>query len=163
MDDSAEFEPQGVGMNLLPHLLTATLDPDWHRAVRWSVQCPHEGAGRPCALFEECIEHPRPEPPDGVRGWASEDPETRQRYDVWVAEDDRWIDEHDSGPQHPVDQCWVDYMIREGESEPDYYLSRMAKGAINGPMRVQVGRIGYGEEAEPVFRLWNDDKDVDDT
>jgi hypothetical protein len=100
--------------------------------------------------------------PGGTR-WAAGDPEVQQRWDEWEAADERWTEEHDDGPQHPTDHCWVEYMIAEGDYEPEYYLRSMPKGhVIDGPMQVQVGRVGYGEEAEPVFRLWDDNESGDE-
>lgn len=157
MQDDAKFDRQGEGYNALPHLLTATLDPDWRDGMRWSVQCPYEGAGRPCALLEECTKHPRPQSP-GV-GCTPMDPEFQQRWDEWEAADERWWEDHDFGSWHPANQCWASHMIAEGDYEPEYYLRSMPKGhVINGPLRIQIGRIGNYEEAEPVFRLWDDNE-----
>jgi hypothetical protein len=164
MQDDLRFEPQGKGYNALPHVLTAYVDHWRSSGITWRVKCPYEGPSRPCASMEECLEHPAaPQDPYDRVSLSREDkldPEFQQEVQEYKKALERWEDDHPDGHRHAVDRCWAEWVMDEGDVEPEYFLEPIpGDHPVTGPLRVLLGTRGYGEEADPVYRLWDDDKD----
>lgn len=173
------FETQGEGGNALPHLLVATISPGSNGGVEWTVKCPYEGR-RECGSTEECFGTPA-----DVEKWGCEPfPEMPEistavfakgvlnklvgkETEEWAkfeAARDRWVEEvHDGHEWHRTAECWFEYAIKDvWGSEPEFYLSKLpADMEINGPIKVMVGYDGYGEEVEPLFKLWEEPTNAD--
>lgn len=156
------FSPQGEHENALPHRLIALFDPGRHMGIQWKLECPYEGAERPCALLWECEEHERPKDPyhqpmvsfPGLEV----DPEYAQELEAYEKAMEEWEEEHPQGPYHPVDRCWAEHMLADGDLEPEYFLEGITEGTpVISPVKVSLGQFGHGEEGEPVFRLWIDE------
>lgn len=176
---SERFEKQGQGSNAQPHLLVAKISPGSHSGVQWDVKCPYEGV-RECGLTEECSGseeeakkwgcEPFPVSPPNMKGDPNlRTPEEREAdkaaWDKFFEAQDRWRDEvHGGYLWHRTDQCWFEYALRSNpwDFEPEYYLALLpADMEINGPIKVMVGYDAYGEEVEPLFKLWEEPTNAD--
>jgi hypothetical protein len=162
--DDTRFSKKGEHDNVLPHLLTALIDPGWNGSVRWRLECPHKGADRPCALLWECTEHPRPDDPfhkPVINAELEVDPEYAEEIAAYNKAMEGWEDEHPFGSYHHTDRCWAEWALAENDwIEPEYYLEPIPAGTpLISPLKVMIGARGYGEDQEPVFRLWDDNED----
>jgi hypothetical protein len=148
------FDPEGTGLNTLPHLLVAYLDLQGVDGVTWSLECPHTGLSKPCGMLQECLEHPRPVPPPGM---PCDDNDAA--WKTWRDADDEWEQDHERGGTHPNGDCWWEYMVRESDAEG--FLSQMGqKRPITGPMQVAIASEGFDDMAEIVFRPWKRTKET---
>lgn len=168
-----QYNEQGEGANKLPHLLTARIDTWRSGAVKWSVICPYEG-NRECGFIEECNgtdyevakwgcePHPKAPSDDLARYYldgklVGPPGAWEEAWDRYFEARDRWADEvHGGYGGHRTDKCWFEYVLKEGDVEPEYYLEPLEGQAVSSPLKVCVGYTGSGEETEPVFKLWEE-------
>lgn len=173
---TARFSPQGTGANDKPHLLVARLDRYASGAVQWNVKCPHEG-NRECGAVVDCNgtpddverwgcelypETPGETPaPDGEGGYEYSE-EGSEAWKKFEKARERWVYEvHDGFEWHHGSECWFEHVITSnGDFDPEYFLAELPDGMeVNSPIKVIVGYEGYGEDVEPVLRLWEEPTD----
>lgn len=151
-----------------PHLLHVSLrvlDHGWGTDER--IECPYDdlGADRPCAVMEECVEHPLPPaPPEpepqhtwylGHRSYAEgSDAALVTRWQAYWSQIDAYDTEHPHGPFHPRSECWVAQEVHEGDIEDVVMEDFPDSLEIQSPIPVGWRNAGDTEMSELVLVYW---------
>lgn len=160
-----------------PHLLHLKFEVvGYGRQMSYRIECPHEGdgAGRPCAAWEECVsgdprctEHmPPPEPnvpepqgkySDGRMHYPEgTNPEHIRLWNEWEAANDQWNDDHPNGPHHPTDECWVQQFVAEGYEDGFELARTFDEQPIISPVKVHWENTGQIDDSYLVLHPWED-------